>query len=124
MNPGVLWGLATAAAWGTADFAGGLASRRAVPMVVTAGSQAIGLLALLVGALLLRPPLPDRSRSWPSARWPASAAGWGWRSCTRAWPGAMGIVSSLAGAGAWSFRCWSASSWERRSLPWPSRAWA
>jgi drug/metabolite transporter (DMT)-like permease len=100
MNPGVLWGLATAAAWGTADFAGGLASRRAVPMVVTAGSQAIGLVALLVGALVLQPPMP---------RWEAMAVGavagvggglglaFLYEGLAR---GSMGIVSSLAGAGA------------------------
>ena len=100
MNPGILWGLATAAAWGTADFAGGLASRRAVPMVVTAGSQGIGLLALLVGALLLRPPVPALEVLAVGA---LAGVGGGlglaflYEGLAR---GAMGIVSSLAGAGA------------------------
>jgi drug/metabolite transporter (DMT)-like permease len=100
VNPGVLWGLATAAAWGTADFAGGLASRRAVPMVVTAASQAIGLAALAAGALLLRPPLP----SWEAMAVGAVAGVGGGLGLAFLYEGlargAMGIVSSLAGAGA------------------------
>ena len=100
MNPGVLWGLATAAAWGTADFAGGLASRRSVPMVVTAGSQGIGLIVLAFGALALRPPLPPLEAMAVGA---IAGIGGGlglaflYEGLAR---GAMGIVSSLAGAGA------------------------
>jgi drug/metabolite transporter (DMT)-like permease len=100
VNPGILWGLATAAAWGTADFAGGLASRRAVPLVVTAASQVIGWLALLLAALVFRPPLP----AWePMAVGAVAGVGGGlglaflYEGLAR---GAMGIVSSLAGAGA------------------------
>jgi drug/metabolite transporter (DMT)-like permease len=100
VNPGILWGLATAAAWGTADFAGGLASRRAVPLVVTAAAQAIGLVALLVAVVVLQPPLP----TWePLAVGAVAGIGGGlglaflYEGLAR---GAMGIVSSLAGAGA------------------------
>ncbi len=100
MNPGVLWGLATAVAWGTADFAGGLASRRAVPMVVTAAAQGIGLLALLTAAAILRPEVPDVAALAVGA---VAGVGGGlglaflYEGLAR---GAMGIVSSLAGAGA------------------------
>ena len=100
MNPGVFWGLATAAAWGTADFAGGIASRRAVPLVVTAGSQAIGLLALLIAVPILWPPLPPAEALAVGA---IAGIGGGlglaflYEGLAR---GAMGIVSSLAGAGA------------------------
>jgi drug/metabolite transporter (DMT)-like permease len=100
VNPGILWGLATAAAWGTADFAGGLAARRAIPVVVTAASQAIGLVALFVGALVLRPPLPPVEALVVGA---VAGIGGGlglaflYEGLAR---GAMGIVSSLAGAGA------------------------
>jgi drug/metabolite transporter (DMT)-like permease len=100
VNPGVLWGLATAAAWGTADFAGGLASRRAVPVVVTAASQAIGLAALVVAAIVLRPPLP----AWEAMAVGALAGVGGGLGLAFLYEGlargAMGIVSSLAGAGA------------------------
>jgi drug/metabolite transporter (DMT)-like permease len=100
VNPGILWGLATAAAWGTADFAGGLASRRAVPLVVTAASQGIGLVVLLVAALVLRPPLP----SWEAMAVGAVAGVGGGLGLAFLYEGlargAMGIVSSLAGAGA------------------------
>jgi drug/metabolite transporter (DMT)-like permease len=69
-------------------------------VVVTAGSQSIGLVALLVGAILLQPLIP---------RWEAMAVGalagvggglglaFLYEGLAR---GAMGIVSSLAGAGA------------------------
>jgi drug/metabolite transporter (DMT)-like permease len=100
VNPGILWGLATAAAWGTADFAGGLASRRAIPLVVTAAAQGIGLVALLVAALVLRPPLP----SWEAMAVGAVAGVGGGLGLAFLYEGlargAMGIVSSLAGAGA------------------------
>lgn len=100
MNPGVLWGLATAAAWGTADYAGGLASRRAVPVVVTAASQSIGLVALVVAALVLRPALP----AWEALAVGAVAGVGGGLGLAFLYEGlargSMGIVSSLAGAGA------------------------
>ena len=100
MNPGVLWGLATAAAWGTADFAGGFASRRTIPVVVTSASQAIGLVALLAAALLLQPAFPNLEAMAVGA---VAGVGGGlglaflYEGLAR---GAMGIVSSLAGAGA------------------------
>ncbi len=100
MNPGVLWGLATAAAWGTADFAGGFAARRAIPVVVTSASQAIGLVALLTAAVLLQPALPNIEAMAVGA---VAGVGGGlglaflYEGLAR---GAMGIVSSLAGAGA------------------------
>ncbi len=100
MNPGVLWGLATAAAWGTADFAGGFAARRAIPVVVTSASQAIGLVVLLTAAVFLQPTLPNIEAMAVGA---VAGVGGGlglaflYEGLAR---GAMGIVSSLAGAGA------------------------
>jgi drug/metabolite transporter (DMT)-like permease len=44
----VLLALASALLWGASDFGGGLASRRAGAQAVVAGSQAVGLVALLV----------------------------------------------------------------------------
>ena len=100
MNPGVLWGLATAVAWGTADFTGGLASRRVAAMAVTAGSQLMGLVALVVGVLLVAAPIPA-----PETLLLGAVAGIGgglglaflYEGLAR---GSMGIVSSLSGAGA------------------------
>jgi drug/metabolite transporter (DMT)-like permease len=100
IQPGVLWGLATAAAWGTADFTGGLASRRVAPFAVTAGSQVIGLVALVVGILLLGPPAPAADTLLLGA---VAGLGGGlglaflYEGLAR---GSMGIVSSLSGAGA------------------------
>ncbi|MDQ2805742.1 MAG: EamA family transporter [Chloroflexota bacterium] len=51
-----LFGLASAASWGAADFNGGLATRRANPFVVVAASQAVGLGLLVVLALLVGEP--------------------------------------------------------------------
>lgn len=100
IQPGVLWGLATAAAWGIADFAGGLASRRAAPVAVTAGSQVVGLAALAVGVVVLRPATPA-----PETLILGAVAGLGgglglaflYQALAS---GSMGIVSALSGAGA------------------------
>lgn len=100
MNPGVLWGLATAAAWGTADFTGGLASRRVAPLAVTGGSQLMGLIALVVGVVILAPPVPAQDTLLLGAV-AGLAGGLGlaflYEGLAR---GSMGIVSALSGAGA------------------------
>lgn len=100
MNPGALWGLAAAGAWGTADFTGGLASRRVAPLAVTAGSQLMGLIALVVGVVILAPPIPAADTLLLGA---VAGLGGGlglaflYEGLAR---GSMGIVSALAGAGA------------------------
>ncbi|MFF1632817.1 EamA family transporter [Leifsonia sp. NPDC058248] len=58
-------GLLAALVYGSADFLGGLASRRISPVRVTAISAAAGLVALLVAV------------SFSGGRWSASAVGWG-----------------------------------------------
>ena len=96
---GVGWGLATAAAWGVADFAGGVASRRAAPVAVTAASQLVGLALLVSAVVLVQPPVPA-----PDVLLLGAVAGLGgglglaflYEGLAR---GAMGIVSALAGAG-------------------------
>jgi drug/metabolite transporter (DMT)-like permease len=100
VNPGVFWGLATAAAWGTADFSGGLASRRVPPLAVTAASQVIGLVALTAGLLIAGPaiPAPDVLALGAVA---GVAGGLGLASLYLGLArGSMGIVSALSGAGA------------------------
>ncbi len=61
MESGVLLGLASAGAFGSGDFAGGLASRSVSPWRVAAGAQLLGLAVLLVVTVVLRPPAPDAS---------------------------------------------------------------
>ena len=56
---GITAGIAAALSFGAGDFSGGLAARRAGGILVAAAVQWVGLLALLVGAAILRPPLPD-----------------------------------------------------------------
>ena len=91
--------LPTAVAYGVADFAGGLAARRAPVLVVTAVVQLAGLLALLPVALLV-PGQPVRAGPAP-AGWPASpgppgccstcgpsrSARWAWWRRCRPWSG-------------------------------------
>lgn len=57
----VLFGLAASACWGSGDFNGGLASRRANPASVVLGSYAVGLVFLIALALITQEPVPDRS---------------------------------------------------------------
>jgi drug/metabolite transporter (DMT)-like permease len=52
--PATVFGLSTAAAWGTADFSGGLASKRATPSFVLAVAHGFSLLLLASAAPLLR----------------------------------------------------------------------
>src|SRR6188472_3382321 len=47
---GIAFGLASSVVWGTADFLGGVFTRRLTLASVTVGSQLAGLLALLVAA--------------------------------------------------------------------------
>ena len=83
MELGVLFGLGSAAAFGTGDFSGGLASRRVSGVTVAGLAQAIGLVALLVLLAFLRPAPPVQGRSLLPPR-PAHAAGWAWWRCMRA----------------------------------------
>jgi len=56
---GVVFGTASAAAFGLGDFLGALAARRSPALLVAAGGQLVGLIALSAAALVLRPALPD-----------------------------------------------------------------
>ena len=56
---GITAGIAAALSFGAGDFSGGLAARRAGGLLVAAAVQWVGLLALLVGAVVLRPDAPD-----------------------------------------------------------------
>jgi len=100
IQPGVLWGVATGAAWGVADFAGGLASRRAAPIAVTTASQLIGLVALVIGLFILQPttPAPETLALGAIA---GIGGGLGLAFLYQALAtGSMGLVSALSGAGA------------------------
>jgi drug/metabolite transporter (DMT)-like permease len=55
----VTYGLAAAAAWGAADFSGGLATRRTSALTVVLVSQVVGGLGLAGLALILGAPLPS-----------------------------------------------------------------
>ncbi len=54
-----LWGLAAAFAWGSGDFAGGLATRRSGELTVMRVSSVIGLVFLVALALIRGSPLPS-----------------------------------------------------------------
>ncbi|HEV8192436.1 MAG TPA: DMT family transporter [Ktedonobacterales bacterium] len=61
MNPiyaTVAFGLAASLCWGSGDFSGGLASRRANPSSVVVSGYAVGFVLLVVLALIWREPLP------------------------------------------------------------------
>lgn len=59
IEPGILLGVGAAIAWGSGDFAGGLASRRAGSMLVAAGAQIAGFVLLVAGLVILQPPAPS-----------------------------------------------------------------
>ena len=100
MSPtGVAAGILSALSFGAGDFAGAFAARRAGALVVVAGAHLTGLVALLVGLLVLRPPMPDLGPSLIGvAAGVAGAVGLAalYRGMSL---GSMGIVTSLSGAG-------------------------
>ncbi|GAC1630042.1 MAG: DMT family transporter [Ktedonobacteraceae bacterium] len=55
----VLFGLAASLFWGSGDFSGGLASRRANPASVVTGAYVFGFVLLIVLALIWREPFPQ-----------------------------------------------------------------
>ncbi len=83
-STGIPAGILSALSFGAGDFAGAVAARRAGALVVVAGAQGIGLIALLIAAAILRPAVPpidgDRSSAW----WPASPVRSGWQPSTAA----------------------------------------
>jgi len=100
IEPGVLLGVGSAAAWGTGDFAGGLAARRAGGMLVTGGAQVVGFLLLLLAVVVLQPGAPAASTIALGALG-GVAGGLGLAALYRGLAmGAMGLVSAVSGVGA------------------------
>ena len=99
IEPGVLLGVGSAAAWGTGDFAGGIAARRAGGLLVTGAAQAVGLVFLLLAVAVLRPAAPDPSTILLGALG-GIAGGLGLAALYRGLAmGAMGLVSAVSGVG-------------------------
>jgi drug/metabolite transporter (DMT)-like permease len=100
MSPvGVLAGVLGALSFGAGDFLGAFAARRAGALIVVAGAHGVGLLALIVGLLIVRPPLPGAGVvALGLLAGVAGVAGLGalYRGMAI---GSMGLVTSLAGAG-------------------------
>jgi drug/metabolite transporter (DMT)-like permease len=100
MSPfGILAGVLGAFSFGLGDFGGAFAARRAGALVVVAGAHLTGLLALLIGLVILRPPLPGPSGA--AIGLVAGVAGVaGLAALYRAMSiGSMGLITSLAGSG-------------------------
>jgi len=96
---GIAAGVLSALSFGAGDFAGAVAARRAGALIVVAGAHATGLVALLIGLLALRPPVPDlEAVLFGLAAGVAGAVGLAalYRGMSL---GSMGIVASLSGAG-------------------------
>ncbi len=97
--PGMILGVASAAAWGTGDFAGGVAARRAGGMLVTAGAEVVGLVLLLGAVAVLRPDAPAATTILLGVLG-GITGGVGLAALYRALAmGAMGIVSAVSGVG-------------------------
>lgn len=96
---GIAAGVLSALSFGAGDFAGAFASRRAGALIVVAGAHVVGMLALLVGAIIVRPPLPDAGAALLGVA--AGVAGLvGLAALYRGMSlGSMGLVTSLSGAG-------------------------
>jgi drug/metabolite transporter (DMT)-like permease len=96
---GLVASLFGALSFGAGDFAGAVASRRAGALVAVAGAHTIGLVALLVAALVMRPPVPPLDAVLIGlAAGIAGVAGLA-ALYTGMSIGKMGIVTSLAGCG-------------------------
>jgi drug/metabolite transporter (DMT)-like permease len=98
-NAGIPAGIFSALSFGAGDFAGAVAARRAGALIVVAGAHAIGLVALLLATLVLRPPAPSLDGALIGLV--AGVAGAvGLAALYRGMSvGAMGMVTALSGAG-------------------------
>ena len=96
---GIAAGVLSALSFGAGDFAGAFAARRAGALVVVAGAHAVGLVALLIGVLIIRPPVPD----WGAVLLGMAAGVAGVVGLAALYRGmslgSMGVVTSLSGAG-------------------------
>jgi drug/metabolite transporter (DMT)-like permease len=99
VEPGVLLGLGSAAAFGAGDFSGGFASRRVGVLTAAAGAQLAGL-AVLLGILLAVRPTSPVLPSLVVAALAGVCGGLGlaalYRGLSR---GSMGLVAALSGVG-------------------------
>jgi drug/metabolite transporter (DMT)-like permease len=99
VNPGVLFGIAAAFAFGGGDFSGGLASRRVAGLTVVATAQAIGFVLLLALVLVERPSLPGVA-SLLTAAAAGAFGGIGLLALYRGLAmGSMGVVTAISGVG-------------------------
>lgn len=97
--PGMLLGVGSAAAWGTGDFAGGVAARRAGGMLVTAGAEVVGFVLLLAAVVVVRPDAPGVTTIIFGVLG-GITGGVGLAALYRALAmGAMGLVSAVSGVG-------------------------
>jgi len=96
---GVVASLLGALSFGAGDFAGAIVARRAGALVAVAGAHTIGLVALLLAAVIVRPPLPPIDAVLIGLG--AGIAGVvGLAALYRGMSiGKMGLVTSLAGCG-------------------------
>lgn len=100
---GLAAGILAAISFGSGDFAGAIAARRAGALVVVAGAHGVGLVALLIGAAIVRPPAPSVDAIGIGlAAGVAGAVGLAalYRGMS---VGAMGMVASLSAAGSLAF---------------------
>lgn len=99
LSTGIPAGILSALSFGAGDFAGAVAARRAGALAVVAGAHGIGLVALALAALIVRPPFPEMSGiALGLIAGVAGAAGLAalYRGMSM---GSMGLVTALAGAG-------------------------
>jgi drug/metabolite transporter (DMT)-like permease len=96
---GIAAGVLGALSFGAGDFLGALAARRAGALVVVAGAHGVGLVALVVAAVVVRPPLPDIGAMGLGLL--AGVAGMAGLAALYSGMsiGSMGLVTSIAGAG-------------------------
>lgn len=99
MNPGVLFGIAAALAFGGGDFTGGLASRRVAGLTVVAIAQGTGFVLLLALVAVARTPIPNAGSLLLAAA-AGAFGGIGLLALYRGLAmGSMGVVTALSGVG-------------------------
>ncbi len=99
MNLGILLALASAVAYGTSDFIGGVGARRCSPWLILLAGQIAGTIALLAAGLILGGAPTAADFGWGVLAGVGSAAGglFLYRGLAR---GRMGLVAPLSAVGA------------------------